>query len=69
MPAIVFGTEPFYRPTPALSKRITSRPSASQGIGDGRINRNAKSYGRYGSTVHKQVYIYGRLKSWADGAC
>src|ERR1700719_497236 len=24
-------------------------------------NRNAKSYSRYGSTVHKQVYIYGRL--------
>ena len=24
-------------------------------------NMNAKSYSRYGSTVHKQVYIYGRL--------
>lgn len=24
-------------------------------------NRNAKTYSRYGSTVHKQVYIYGRL--------
>jgi NADPH:quinone reductase-like Zn-dependent oxidoreductase len=24
-------------------------------------NLNAKSYSRYGSTVHKQVYIYGRL--------
>ena len=24
-------------------------------------NRNATSYSRYGSTVHKQVYIYGRL--------
>src|SRR5213079_1040287 len=24
-------------------------------------NLSAKSYSRYGSTVHKQVYIYGRL--------
>jgi hypothetical protein len=32
-------------------------------------NRNAKSNSRYGSTVHKQVYIYGQLKSWAGGAC
>ena len=24
-------------------------------------NLNAKSYSRYGSTVHKQVYVYGRL--------
>ena len=24
-------------------------------------NRNAKEYGRYGSDVHKQVYMYGRL--------
>ncbi len=25
------------------------------------INRSAKEYSRYGSTTHKQVYIYGRL--------
>lgn len=25
------------------------------------INRNAKEYSRYGSAVHKQVYLYGRL--------
>ena len=25
------------------------------------VNRNAKEYSRYGSTVHKQVYIYGGL--------
>jgi NADPH2:quinone reductase len=25
------------------------------------VNRNAKEYNRYGSTVHKQVYIYGSL--------
>ena len=25
------------------------------------LNRNAKEYSRYGSTTHKQVYIYGRL--------
>ena len=25
------------------------------------INRNAKEYSRYGSTVHKQVYLYGGL--------
>jgi len=25
------------------------------------INRTAKEYSRYGSSVHKQVYIYGRL--------
>jgi NADPH2:quinone reductase len=25
------------------------------------INRNAKEYSRYGSTTHKQVYIYGGL--------
>ena len=25
------------------------------------INRTAKEYSRYGSTTHKQVYIYGRL--------
>ena len=25
------------------------------------INRNAKEYSRYGSAVHKQVYIYGML--------
>jgi hypothetical protein len=25
------------------------------------INRNAKGYSRYGSSVHKQVYIYGTL--------
>ena len=25
------------------------------------INRNAKEYSRYGSTVHKQVYLYGML--------
>jgi NADPH2:quinone reductase len=25
------------------------------------INRNAKEYSRYGSAVHKQVYIYGGL--------
>lgn len=28
-------------------------------------NLNAKSYSRYGSTVHKQVYIYGRLDTGA----
>jgi NADPH:quinone reductase-like Zn-dependent oxidoreductase len=26
-------------------------------------NRNAKTYSRYGSTVHKQVYIYGSLNT------
>ena len=26
-------------------------------------NLNAKTYSRYGSTVHKQVYIYGRLNT------
>ena len=25
------------------------------------INRSAKEYSRYGSTTHKQVYIYGGL--------
>ncbi len=25
------------------------------------INRNAKEYSRYGSTTHKQVYLYGGL--------
>jgi NADPH2:quinone reductase len=25
------------------------------------INRNAKEYSRYGSAVHKQVYLYGML--------
>jgi NADPH2:quinone reductase len=25
------------------------------------VNRTAKEYSRYGSTTHKQVYIYGRL--------
>jgi hypothetical protein len=25
------------------------------------INRNAKEYSRYGSAVHKQVYLYGHL--------
>jgi NADPH2:quinone reductase len=25
------------------------------------LNRSAKEYSRYGSTTHKQVYIYGRL--------
>jgi NADPH2:quinone reductase len=25
------------------------------------VNRTAKEYSRYGSTVHKQVYIYGGL--------
>src|SRR6202012_5023579 len=25
------------------------------------INKTAKVYSRYGSSVHKQVYIYGRL--------
>ena len=25
------------------------------------INRNAKTYSRYGSDVHKQVYLYGSL--------
>ena len=24
-------------------------------------NRNATAYSRYGSTTHKQVYVYGRL--------
>ncbi|MET4577683.1 zinc-binding dehydrogenase [Ottowia thiooxydans] len=27
------------------------------------INRNAKEYNRYGSNVHKQVYLYGQLDS------
>jgi NADPH2:quinone reductase len=27
------------------------------------INRNAKEYSRYGSAVHKQVYLYGMLDS------
>ncbi len=27
------------------------------------LNRTAKTYSRYGSTTHKQVYIYGRLES------
>ena len=25
------------------------------------LNRNAKEYSRYGSTTHKQVYLYGGL--------
>ena len=32
------------------------------------INRNAKEYSRYGSAVHKQVYIYGGLDTGADRA-
>ena len=32
------------------------------------INRNAKEYSRYGSTTHKQVYIYGGLDMRADRA-
>jgi NADPH2:quinone reductase len=27
------------------------------------INRNAKAFSRYGSEVHKQVYLYGHLKT------
>jgi NADPH2:quinone reductase len=27
------------------------------------INRSAKEYSRYGSSTHKQVYIYGGLDS------
>jgi len=29
------------------------------------VNRTAKEYSRYGSTTHKQVYIYGRLDTGA----
>jgi len=38
-------------------------PLAGQILGcmEAAINRNAKEYSRYGSTVHKQVYIYGGL--------
>ncbi|MGH8734822.1 MAG: NADH oxidase, partial [Burkholderiales bacterium] len=52
----------------------TNATIAFDAIGGGRLagqilscmeaaaNLNAKSYSRYGSTVHKQVYIYGRLE-------
>ena len=30
------------------------------------LNRNAKEYSRYGSTTHKQVYIYGGLDTRPD---
>ncbi len=38
------------------------------------LNRTAKEYSRYGTTIHKQVYLYGnltpvRLKSSATWAC
>ena len=38
-------------------------PLAGQILGcmEAAANRNAKEYSRYGSTVHKQVYIYGGL--------
>ena len=32
------------------------------------LNRNAKEYSRYGSTTHKQVYIYGALDTRPDRA-
>jgi len=57
--------------TDALS--VTGATVAFDAIGGGRLagqilagmeiaaNRNAKEYSRYGSTIHKQVYIYGGL--------
>ena len=52
---------------------VTGATIAFDAIGGGRlagqilscmeaaINRNAKEYSRYGSNVHKQVYLYGML--------
>jgi len=38
-------------------------PLAGQILGcmEAALNRNAKEYSRYGSTTHKQVYLYGGL--------
>ena len=42
---------------------ISGGPLAGQILGCMEVaaNRRAKSYSRYGTSVHKQVYIYGRL--------
>ena len=61
-------TPPESRPTilPASWKSIPTPPMPTSGPSSGTgwipsVSRNAKVYSRYGSNVHKQVYIYGGL--------
>lgn len=67
------STAPDFDATLVEAMAATGATIAFDAIGGGRLatrilsameaalNRNAKEYSRYGSTTHKQVYLYGRL--------
>ena len=48
-------------PSPSTPSAAASLPARSSRRWKSAINKTAKVYSRYGSNVHKQVYIYGGL--------
>ena len=44
-----------------MRSAAASSPARSSPAWRSRLNKTAKEYSRYGSTVHKQVYVYGSL--------